>query len=199
MQIIHRILKYHCYLLFFKTILLLREMHILYTFYFSYLRFKKVSHCPRQVFISFNCLRFEWDNIHKIINPVPGIQQELAIVTILFIKFWEWRTDVEGIMSSWCWWCFAHVSFWIMVFSVICSIVVILFLEFFKGISVLFSKWLYQFTFPSTMQGNSLPSTPSPAFIVCRFFDDGCSDQCRLLPYCSFDLPFSCMDVRVGL
>ena len=106
-------------------------MYILYTFYFSYLRFKKVSHCPRQVFISFNCLRFEWDDIHKIINPVPGIQQELAIVTILFIKCWESRTDVEGILSSWCWWCFAHVSFWIMVFSVTCSVVVILFLVFF--------------------------------------------------------------------
>ena len=43
------------------------------------------------------------------------------------------------------------------------------------------------------MQENSLSSTPSPAFIVCRFFDDGHSDQC------SFDLPFSCMDMRVGL
>ena len=43
------------------------------------------------------------------------------------------------------------------------------------------------------MQENSLSSTPSPAFIVCRFFDDGQSDQC------SFDLPFSCMDMRVGL
>ena len=124
-------LKYSCSLLFLKTILLLREMYILYTFYFSYLRFKQVSHCSRQVFISFNCLRFEWDNIHKILNPVPGIQQELAIVTILFIKYWEWMTDVEGILSSWCWWCFAHVSFWIMVFSVICSVVVILFLEVF--------------------------------------------------------------------
>ena len=124
-------LKYSCSLLFLKTILLLREMYILYTFYFSYLRFKQVSHCSRQVFISFNCLRFEWDNIHKILNPVPGIQQEHAIVTILFIKYWEWRTDVEGILSSWCWRCFAHVSFWIMVFSVICSVVVILFLEFF--------------------------------------------------------------------
>ena len=124
-------LKYSCSLLFLKTILLLREMYILYTFYFSYLRFKQVSHCSRQVFISFNCLKFEWDNIHKILNPVPGIQQEHAIVTILFIKYWEWRTDVEGILSSWCWRCFAHVSFWIMVFSVICSVVVILFLEFF--------------------------------------------------------------------
>ena len=100
-------------------------MYILYTFYFSYLRFKQVSHCSRQVFISFNCLRFEWDNIHKILNPVPGIQQEHTIVTILFIKYWEWRTDVEGILSSWCWRCFAHVSFWIMVFSVICSVVFI--------------------------------------------------------------------------
>ena len=49
------------------------------------------------------------------------------------------------------------------------------------------------------MQENSLFSTPSPAFIACRFFDDGHSDQGRLAPHCSFDLPFSCMDVRVGL
>ena len=131
-------LKYSCYLLFLKTILLLREMYILYTFYFSYLWFKQVSHCSRQVFISFNCLRFEWDNIHKILNPVPGIQQEHAIVTILFIKYWEWRTDVEGILSSWCWRCFAHVSFWIMVFSVICSVVVILFLVYFLLLLLLF-------------------------------------------------------------
>ena len=29
------------------------------------------------------------------------------------------------------------------------------------------------------MQEGSLFSTPSPAFIVCRFFDDGHSDQCE--------------------
>ena len=49
------------------------------------------------------------------------------------------------------------------------------------------------------MQENSCFSTPSPASIVCRFFDDGHSDQGRLAPHCRFDLPFSCMDVRVGL
>ena len=32
---------------------------------------------------------------------------------------------------------------------------------------------LYQFTFPSTVQKGSLFSTPSPALIVCRFFDYG--------------------------
>ena len=37
----------------------------------------------------------------------------------------------------------------------------------------------------------SLFSTPSPAFIVCRFFDDGHSDQCEVISYCSFDLHFS--------
>ena len=34
-------------------------------------------------------------------------------------------------------------------------------------------------------------STPSPAFIVSRFFDDGLSDRCEMIPHCSFDLHFS--------
>ena len=38
------------------------------------------------------------------------------------------------------------------------------------------------------MQEGSLFSTPSPAFMVCRFFDDGHSDQCEVIPHCSFDL-----------
>ena len=83
------------HLLFLKTILLLREIYILSTFYFSYVRFKKVSHCPKQVFISLNCLRFEWDNIHKILNPVPWIQQALAIVTIFFLL------SIESIGQMW--------------------------------------------------------------------------------------------------
>ena len=32
---------------------------------------------------------------------------------------------------------------------------------------------------------------PSQAFIVCRLFDYGHSDQCELISYCSFDLHFS--------
>ena len=34
-------------------------------------------------------------------------------------------------------------------------------------------------------------STPSPTFIVYRFFDDGHSDCCELLTHCSFDLHLS--------
>ena len=41
------------------------------------------------------------------------------------------------------------------------------------------------------MQEGSLFSTLSPAFIVCRFFDDGHSDWCKVILYCSFDLHFS--------
>ena len=37
------------------------------------------------------------------------------------------------------------------------------------------------------MQENSFFSTPSPAFIVCRFFDDGHSDQCEVTLHSSFD------------
>ena len=51
--------------------------------------------------------------------------------------------------------------------------------------------WLYQFTFPPTVKEGSLFSTPSPAFTVCRHFDDGSSDRCEVISHCSFDLHFS--------
>ena len=38
---------------------------------------------------------------------------------------------------------------------------------------------------------SSLFSTSSPAFIVCRLFDDGHSDWCEMISHCSFDLHFS--------
>ena len=41
------------------------------------------------------------------------------------------------------------------------------------------------------MQKGSLFSTPSPALIVCRFFDVGRSDWCEVIPQCGFDLHFS--------
>ena len=46
------------------------------------------------------------------------------------------------------------------------------------------------------MYEGSLFSTPSPAFIVCRFFDDGHSDWCEVIPHCSFDLHLSNSDVE---
>ena len=52
-------------------------------------------------------------------------------------------------------------------------------------------QWLYQYTFPPTVQQGTLFSTPSPAFTVCRFFDDGHSDWCEVIPHCGFDLHFS--------
>ena len=35
---------------------------------------------------------------------------------------------------------------------------------------------------------SSVPA--SPAFAICRLFDDGYSDCCELIPHCSFDLRF---------
>jgi len=40
------------------------------------------------------------------------------------------------------------------------------------------------------VQESSFFSTPSPAFIVCRLFDDGHSDWCEVISHCSFDLHF---------
>ena len=67
--------------------------------------------------------------------------------------------------------------------------VVVLFLVF-KESPYCLPWWLYQFTF-STVQEHSLFSTPSPALIVCRLFDDGHSDQCEVISHCGFDLHFS--------
>ena len=34
-------------------------------------------------------------------------------------------------------------------------------------------QWLHQLTFPPTVQEGSFFSTPSPAFVTCRLFNDG--------------------------
>ena len=67
---------------------------------------------------------------------------------------------------------------------------VVLFLPF-KGPSIVFSTKMYQFTSLTVEPEGSLFSTPSPAFIVCRFFDDGHSDWCEVITHGSFDLHFS--------
>ena len=41
------------------------------------------------------------------------------------------------------------------------------------------------------MQEGSLFSIASPAFIVCRFFDDGLADWCEVVSHCSFDFCIS--------
>ena len=44
----------------------------------------------------------------------------------------------------------------------------------------------YQFTFPPAVREGFLFAAPSPAFTVCRFLNNGHSDGCELIPYCSF-------------
>ena len=51
-----------------------------------------------------------------------------------------------------------------------------------SGIVGLYGE-LYQFTFPPTMKKGSLFSTCSPAFIVCKFLDDGHSGQCKVISH----------------
>ena len=59
--------------------------------------------------------------------------------------------------------------------------------QFFKDSPQCLPQQLHQFTFPPTVQEGSLFSTPSPAFNVCRFFDDDHSDWYEVIPHCSFD------------
>ena len=86
-----------------------------------------------------------------------------------------------------------HVSFWIIVFSGYMPSSGIVgsynsFIPFFFFFQKASPYWLGQFTLPPTIQENSLFCTAFPAFVVCRFFDDGHSGLC---PHCSFDLHFS--------
>ena len=61
----------------------------------------------------------------------------------------------------------------------------------FKETSYSSPSWLYQSTFPKAVQECSLFFTPSPAFTLHRYFDDGHSDQLEVVPHCSFDLNLS--------
>ena len=67
---------------------------------------------------------------------------------------------------------------------------VVLFLVF-KGISILSSIVAVSTYIPTNSARDTLFSTPFPALIVCRLFDDGHSDLCEVISHCSFDLHFS--------
>ena len=67
---------------------------------------------------------------------------------------------------------------------------VVLFLFFLRNL-VMFSIVALSICILPTAQESSFFSTPSPAFIVCRFFYDCLSDLCEVISHCRFNLHFS--------
>ena len=72
-----------------------------------------------------------------------------------------------------------------------CQVIWWFYSQFLKESPYSLPQWLYQFTFPPLVQECALFSMPLPAFIICRLFEDGHSDQCEVISHCSFDLHFS--------
>ena len=90
---------------------------------------------------------------------------------------------------------FAHVSFWIVIFSGYMPSSGLSgpygsFSPSFLSNCILFSIMAVSIYIPTILKGGSLFSTLSPAFIICRFFDDSHSDWCEVILHCSFDLHF---------
>ena len=91
-----------------------------------------------------------------------------------------------------------HVSFSILVSSgqvyaqeLDCWVIWWFYSQLFKESPYCLPQQLYQFTIPPTVKECSLFSTPSPAFIVFRLFDDSHSDGYEVISHCSFNLHFS--------
>ena len=86
-----------------------------------------------------------------------------------------------------------HVSFWIRVLSrympqtgITRSYGNSIFS--FWGISILFSIMAAPIYTPTNSVRRFPFSTPSPAFVICRLYNDGLSDRCKVVPHCRFDL-----------
>ena len=52
--------------------------------------------------------------------------------------------------------------------------------QFLKEPTYCFPQWLYQFTFPPTVEQGSFSSTPSPAFVIRRLWFSSCWETCRI-------------------
>ena len=57
--------------------------------------------------------------------------------------------------------------------------------------SILFSTWLYQFTFPTVVYKRSLFLASLTSFVICVLFDNHQSDRCKVISHCGFDIHFS--------
>jgi len=60
-----------------------------------------------------------------------------------------------------------------------------------RNLHTLLHAGCFNLTFSPTVQEGSLFSILSPAFMVCRSFNDGHFGWCEVIPHCSFNVYFS--------
>ena len=105
----------------------------------------------------------------KLFLPCPGHCKQCCDEhwdTCVFLKYGFLRVNAQ----QWDCWAIQQYNYHML----------ILFL-FFKEPAYYSPQRFYQIAFLSAVQEGSLFSTFSPAYTVCRFFDDGHSDQCEVI------------------
>ena len=117
-----------------------------------------------------------WETWVQSLNWEDPLEEGMATHSSILAWRIPW-TGKAGVLQSMGWqrvgynWVTKHTHSWQFNF------------QFFKESPRCSPSWLYQFASPPTVQESSLSSTPSPAFIVCRLFDDGHSDQCEMISH----------------